>query len=137
MRIYYWKPKMIEKSDTDNIKPASVGTKISRFGLASFIIAVTAIPLLYVSVHRIKFLHDNSPVACLVRDTLLYRTIHTLCAVLPAASVIFGVLSLMRCWRNKSRFTAAIPALAGLLLAVASFTIYYLALLALACNRCH
>jgi hypothetical protein len=128
---------MVEKSDKNNVETVSVGTKLSRFGLASLIIAVTAIPFYYVSIHRINSLNKNHPDVCVVRDTPFYNTIHTLCAVLPAASVTCAILSLLRCRRSKSRFTAAIPALAGLLLAVASFTIYVLALLALAYDQYH
>ncbi len=127
----------MENSDTADIEPASAGTKLSRMGLASLIVAAAAIPLFYVSIHRINSLNENNPDVCLVRDTSFYNTIHTLCAILPAASATLATLSLMRCQRNKTCFAAAIPALAGLLLAVVSFAIYFLVLSALARSHSH
>ncbi len=123
---------MAEELDTNNIETVRLGQKTSRMGIVSLVFAVAAIPLLYASIHRITALHSGSIDVCLVRETPFYNTVHTLCSILPAASVIFAILSLMRCRRNKTTFTAAIPALAGLLLAFISFTAYFLILLALA-----
>ncbi|MFH1369824.1 MAG: hypothetical protein ABII09_00830 [Planctomycetota bacterium] len=128
---------MIEKSSINNIEPVPVGRKLSRLGLASLIIAVAVIPLFYVSVHRIDSLNENSAYVCIVEDTPFYNTIHTLCVILPVVSVGFAILSLTRFLRKRIRFASAIPALAGLLLTIASFTIYYLALLALAGGHSH
>lgn len=123
---------MTEEPDTNKIESVCLDQKTSRLGLVSLIFAVAAIPLLYASIHRITALHSGSIDICLVRETPFYNTVHTLCAIVPAASVTFAILSLMRCRRNKTTFTAAIPALAGLLLAFASFTAYFLVLLTLA-----
>jgi hypothetical protein len=120
---------MAEEPDTNNIESVCFGPKTSRLGLVSLVLVVAAIPLFYASIHRIAALHNN---ICLVRETPFYNTVHSLCTILPAASVTFAILSLMRCRRNKASFAAAIPALAGLLLAFASFTAYFFVLLALA-----
>lgn len=124
--------KMAEKPDTNNIEAVCPGAKTSRLGLVSLVFAVAAIPLFYASIHRIIALHNSSTDICLVRETPFYNTVHTLCAILPAASVTFAILSLIRCRCNKTSFAAAIPALAGFLLAFVSFTAYFLVLLALA-----
>lgn len=124
--------KMAEEPDTNNIESVYLGQKPSRLGLVSLVLAVTAIPFFYTSIHRIVILNSGSLGICLVRETPFYNTVHTLCATLPAASVTFAILSLMCCRRNKTSFAAAIPAIAGLLLAFVSFTAYFLILLALA-----
>ncbi len=123
---------MAEKTDTNNIEAVPVGGKFSRFGLASLIIAVAAIPLFYVSFHRIKSLNEKSAYVCIVADTPFYNAIHTLCVILPVVSVGFAAVSFIRLIRKKVRFVSAIPALAGLVIAVVSFAVYYLALLSLA-----
>ncbi len=123
---------MAEKPDTNNIELVCPGLKTSWMGFVSLVLAVAAIPLFYTSIHRIAALHNGSLGICLVRETPFYNTVNTLCSIVPAASVTFAVLSLIRCRRNKTSFAAAIPALAGLLLAFVSFTAYFLVLVALA-----
>lgn len=128
---------MNEKSNTIKIEAVSTGTKRSRLGLTSLIAAVAATPFFFISIHRIHSINEKHPDVCVVRDTAFYNTIHTLCAVLPIAAVILSVLSLMRCRRNKISFIEAIPAIGGMLIAVVSFTIYLLDLLALAYGNFH
>jgi hypothetical protein len=120
---------MPEKPDINDIEAVCFDSKTSRLGLVSLVFAVVAILFFYTSIHRIAALHNN---VCLVRETPFYNTVNMLCSILPATSVTFAILSLMRCRRNKTSFTAAIPALADLLLAFASFMAYFLILLALA-----
>ncbi len=119
---------MAEKLDTSDIESVCLGQKTSRLGLVSLVFAVASMPFFYISIHRITALHN----VCLVRETPFYNIVNTLCVIVPAASVTFAILSLMRCRRNKTGFAAAIPAIAGLLLAFVSFTAYFLVLLALA-----
>ncbi|MBN2019029.1 MAG: hypothetical protein JW749_02255 [Sedimentisphaerales bacterium] len=122
---------MIERFDNTFVGPNQ--NKIKRLGFISIISAVAAIPLLFISVHRVYALQKAE--VCLARETTLYRTVDAIGSVLPFISVIFGVLSLIRFIRNKTRFTSAIPALAGIALAAAVFSAYFLALTALAENR--
>ncbi|MGD0572042.1 MAG: hypothetical protein ABSB11_03380 [Sedimentisphaerales bacterium] len=126
---------MPEEQETNNIESVCLDQKTSRVGLVSLVLAVAAIPFFYTSIHRIAALHNGSVDVCLVRETPFYNTIHALCSILPAASLTFAILSLIRCRRNRTGFATAIPALAGLLLAFASFTAYFLVLLALAHSR--
>lgn len=128
---------MTEKPDTNSVEAVRVGWKLSRFGVASLVIAVAAAPLFYVSYHRIEELNEKSAYVCIVGDTPFYSVIHTVCVVLPVVSFAFAAVSLIRLVRRKVRFASAIPALAGLILTVVSFAVYYLALLALAEGHPH
>ena len=123
---------MAEKPGTNNIESVRLDQQTIRLGLVSLVFAVAAMPFFYTSIHRIAALHNDSIDICLVRETLFYNTIHSLCAIVPAASVTFAILSLMRCRRNKTSFAAAIPPFVGMLFAFVSFTAYFLVLLALA-----
>ena len=118
---------MTERSDTNFAELNRKSTE--RLGFTSIIFVLAAIPLLFISIHRVYALQKAE--VCLVRETLFYRTVDTLCFVLPCVSVISGVLSLIRYRRNKMRFSSAIPALAGTMLAIMAFSIYFLALLVL------
>ncbi len=121
---------MNEQSGT-NKEIITVGKgKISHLAVASLAIAAAAIPFMFISVQRIKTLQSSQ--TCLIKETPFYRTVDTAGSILPAVSVIFGILSLIRYWRHRSPFLAEIPALAGIILAVTSYTVYFLALLALA-----
>jgi hypothetical protein len=124
--------QMMEITKTNMNGAVCTGPKTSRMGLISLAFAVIAIPFLYISIHRIAILHNNTLDICIVGETPFYNTIHALCSVLPAASATSAILSLIRCRRNKTAFTAAIPAFAGLLLALVSFTVYLIALLTIA-----
>jgi hypothetical protein len=103
---------------------------IKYLGFASIISAVAAIPLLFTSINRISSLQKAQ--VCLIRETSFYKTIDTTGSVLPFVSVMFGVLSIVSCLRNKKRLTSAIPAFIGLIIAVTAFSAYFLALSALA-----
>jgi len=118
--------------DTNNIERVCSGLKTKQMGLISLIFAVIAAPFLYISIRRIAFLHHD---ICIVRETPFYNTVHALCSILPAASITFAILSLMRCRRNKTVFADAVPALTGLLLSLLSFTVYFLVLLAIVYSR--
>jgi hypothetical protein len=124
--------KKMEKPDENNIEFVCPGPRMRRLGIVSLVFAVSALPFFYISINRIIALHSPTIETCLMRETPFYNTIHTLCAILPATSVTFAILSLMRCRRNKTAFAAAASALAGLLLAFASFSAYFIALLTLA-----
>lgn len=127
---------MAGQSNTNNIEAGrGAAPKADRAGFASLIIALAAIAAFHVSIHRIKTLQNRH--VCIVRETLPYRAANTLCSVLPAASVAFGVLSLIRYGRKKGRFTTAIPALAGIIVSVASAVVYCVVLLALAEGPVH
>ncbi len=126
---------MTEIMDTNKSEVVCVSPKTRLMGLISLAFEVVSIPFLYISIHRITVLNNGSLGVCFVRDTSFYNTVHALCSVLPAASVTFAILSLIRCRRNKTTFAAAIPAFAGLLLALASFTVYFIALLTIAYGR--
>jgi hypothetical protein len=108
---------------------------IKCLGFASIISAVAAIPLLFMSINRISSLQKAE--VCLIRETTFYKTIDTAGSVLPFVSVMFGVLSIVHCRRNKKRFTSAIPAFIGLIIAVTAFSVYFLALSALAEHHLH
>ena len=99
-------------------------------GFASIISAAAAIPLLFMSINRISSLQKAQ--VCLIRETTFYKTVDTAGSVLPFVSVMFGVLSLIRCRQNKKRLTSAIPAFIGLIIAVTAFSVYFFALSALA-----
>ena len=103
---------------------------VKCLGFASIISAIAAIPLLYTSINRISSLQKAE--ICLIRETTFYKTIDTAGSVLPFVSIMFGVLSLVSCLRNKKRFTSAIPAVIGLIIAVTVFSAYFLTLSALA-----
>ena len=105
---------------------------VKYLGFASIISAAAAIPLLFTSINRISSLQKAE--ICLIRETTFYKTVDTAGSVLPFVSVMFGALSLVRCLRNKKRLTSAIPAVIGLIIAVTAFSIYFLALSALAYN---
>lgn len=105
---------------------------VKCLGFASIISAIAAIPLLYTSINRISSLQKAE--ICLIRETTFYKTIDTAGSVLPFVSIMFGVLSLVSCLRNKKRFTSAIPAVIGLIIAVTAFSVYFLTLSALAYN---
>ena len=81
---------MTEKPDTNNVEVIHAYGKLSRFGLASLVIAAAAIPLFYVSYHRIEELNRKSAYVCIVGDTLFYSVIHTVCVVLPVVSFAFA-----------------------------------------------
>jgi hypothetical protein len=106
---------------------------IKYLGFASVISAAAAIPLLFTSINRISSLQKAE--VCLIRETTFYTTVDTAGSVLPFMSVMFGVLSLVRCRQSKKRFTSAIPAFIGLIIAVTAFSVYFLALSALAENN--
>ena len=103
---------------------------VKCLGFASIISAAAAIPLLYTSINRISSLQKAQ--VCLIRETMFYKTVDTAGSILPFVSVMFGVLSLVRCRRNKKRLTYAIPAVIGLIIAVTAFSVYFFALSALA-----
>lgn len=126
-RDYVGNLKMAELSDTNFAELNRKSTE--RLGFTSAVLALAVIPLLLISVYRVHSLQKAE--VCLVRETLLYRTLDTLCFVLPCVSVTSGVLSLIRCRRSKLRLPSAIPALVGIILAITAFSIYFLALLAL------
>ena len=119
---------MTGSSGTNVDKPSR--SSVIFLGFTSIIFALAAIPFLFISVYRVYALQKAE--VCLVRETPFYITVDTLCSVLPCVSVVSGVLSLIRWRRNKMRFPSAIPALAGIMLAITAFSIYFLALLVLA-----
>ena len=126
---------MSEQTDISEIETIGKKDPIGRFGMFSLIIAVSALPFLCVSLHRIKDLQDRH--VCSFGETPLYLTVNTLSSVLPAVSVTSGLLSLIRCRRTKTRLKAEIPAITGISLSILSFLAYFLLLLELTKRQIH
>jgi hypothetical protein len=121
---------MTGPSDTIVVKPSHSG--VIFLGAVSIFFAIATIPFLFISVHRVYTLQKSE--ACLVREKPFYVTIDTLCSVLPSVSLISGVLSLFRFRRKRMHFATVIPALAGIVISITAFSIYFLVLLSLARN---
>ena len=131
-RIDYEKPKW-QKNRTQTIsKPYALAKK--RAGWVLFRSFLPSLRYRFYMPQSTGLLHCTAAlsISALLGKLLFITPFTRSAAIVPAASVTFAILSLMRCRRNKTTFTAAIPAIAGLLLAFVSFTAYFLILLALA-----
>ena len=100
--------------------------QVSYTAVLSLILSILAIPLIYMSVHKIEAIHHLSLYACIiVSETPVYTVVHNLCSILPTLSVIFGILSLIRIAHSRGKLYGKFFAIAGLVVSVVSFVIYW------------
>ena len=103
--------------------------------VTSLLTALMCIGLFVISIHRIKSLHQISFPVCLISETPVYRTINSLCGILPAVAVILAVLALIRCRGANARSGIKVVALIGLIVSLSSFAVYFAALVRLASEQ--
>jgi hypothetical protein len=107
--------------------------RFSRLAIASLILSIAAIAVLYLSFRRIETLHQRTLYVCIViTEKPLYTVLHNLCAIAPAVSVLFGILALLRTARSRMRLRGMYFALSGILVSATALAIYWLNLARLA-----
>ena len=114
----------------ENLLPSK--KQISYTAAASLILSVLSIPFICISVHKVETIHHQALYSCImVSETLVYTVVHNLSAILPAVSIIFGVLALMRIARSRSRLCGKFLAIAGMVVSAVSLVVYCLLLVQL------
>jgi hypothetical protein len=125
-----WQLEMTDRTDFQQAETLrQPKRRISRLALASLILSLHVIPVLYLSFRRVEALHQRTLYACIVIvEKPVYTILHNLCAIAPAVSVILGILALLRINRNRVRLRGTIPAAAAIIISLASLAIYWLSL---------
>jgi hypothetical protein len=104
-------------------------SRISRLAFASLILSLHAVPMLYMSFHRVEALHERALYVCIVIvEKPAYTILHNLCAIAPAVSVILGILALLRIHRSGVKLRGTIAAAAGIIISLGSLAIYWFSL---------
>lgn len=91
--------------------------------IASLILSLSAILAVILSIHRIKTV-QSLPV-CLIAETPRYRLVHSLCTILPTASLVAGILALIRMLRSRSRLWGIILAAGGITISLTVLVFYW------------
>ena len=100
--------------------------RVSYTAVLSLILSVLSIPVIYMSVHKIETIHHRALYSCIiVSETPVYTVVHNLCSILPTVSIIFGILALMRIARSRGKLCGKFLAIAGMVISVVSFVVYW------------
>ncbi len=95
----------------------------SALAIASLILSLLAILAAILSIHRIETV-QNLPV-CLIAETTGYRVVHSLCTILPTASLVAGILALIRMLQSRSRLWGIILAAGGIAVSLTVLVLYW------------
>ncbi len=102
---------------------------LSYTAVLSLILSVLSIPVIYMSFHEIETIHHRALYSCIiVAETPVHTVMHNLCSILPAVSIIFGILALMRIVRSRGKLCGKFLAITGLIVSVVSIVVYGLLL---------
>ncbi len=100
--------------------------QVSYTAVLSLILSVLSIPVIYMSIHKIETIHHRALYSCIiVSETPVYTVVHNLCSVLPTVSIIFGILALMRIACSRGKLCGKFFAIAGPVVSVVSFVVYW------------
>ncbi len=105
----------------NNIKRQKPQT--NALAIASLILSLSAILAVILSIHRIETV-QSLPV-CLIAEPLKYRFVHSLCTILPTASLAAGILALIRMLRSRSRLWGIILAAGGITVSLTALVLYW------------
>lgn len=103
--------------------------------IASVVLSVLAILAVILSTRRIEAV--QSLPGCLVAETPGYRLVHSLCTILPTASLAAGIVALVRMLRNRSRLWGKILAAGGIAVSATVLILYWFNLAHLASGHIH
>ena len=103
--------------------------------VASLVLSIMAILAVILSIRRIGAV-QALPV-CLIAETPSYRVVHSLCTILPTASLVAGIVALLRMLRSRSGLTNMIMAIAGVAVSVSILVLYWFNLTHLASGHIH
>jgi len=114
----------INAESTENLLQSK--QRISYLSVLSLILSVLSIPVMYLSFHKIETVHHLALYICIiVSETPAYTVLHNLCSILPMASIIFGILALIRIVHSRGKLCGKFLALAGLVISVVSLVVYW------------
>jgi len=97
---------------------------IRALAFSSLILSICFIAFAFISIGRLQEIHSPSFPVCLVRETVVYRSVHNLCVILPSAAVLCGILALIRIYRRGRKGYEFILSLAGMGISTVAFIIY-------------
>ena len=103
--------------------------------VVSLVLSILAILAVILSIRRIEAV-QNLP-GCLIAETPKYRLVHSLCTILPTASLAAGILALFRMLRRRSRLWSKILAAGSIAISAAVLVLYWYNLTHLASGHIH
>ncbi len=109
---------------TESLPPTK--QHVSYTAVLSLILSVLSIPVIYLSLHKIGGIREQSLYSCfIVIEEPVYTVVHTLCSILPTVSIIFGILALIRIAHSRGKLCGKFLAIVSLLVSVTSLVIYW------------
>jgi hypothetical protein len=136
--VLYGDYLMAENQDAGRVEnTAHPKRRLSRLAIASLVLGILLLPIAIISIRRISTVQSPSFQACLVQETPAYRAVHSLCVIVPTASIMFGILALMRVVRSRRKLSGTAFAVSGIAISIAVFIIYLLNLISLASGHAH
>lgn len=101
----------------------------------SLFLSILAILAVILSIRRVEAV--QSLPGCLIAETPGYRLVHSLCTILPTASLAAGIVALLRMLRSHGRLWGKILATGGIAISAALLILYWFNLTHLASGHIH
>ncbi len=121
-------------SEIDNNAPGQK-PHTGILAVVSIVLSILAILAVILSIRRIEAV--QSLPGCLIAETPKYRLVHSLCTILPTASLAAGIVALLRMLRRRSRLWGKILAAGSIAVSAAVLIIYWFNLTHLASGHIH